>query len=203
MARLEALITMGQRPQHAIFSLVKALVSHAPPAGSLSQAPFLPSTVPSGQAGPASGPDRTSFTTSTISVGMASPLENLYPEADIDSTEPLFTQPGPVSYGDSSSHYLPVSSASYLPPKPAEEGEVSDPEEQPDVEAGDSDKVLSEDQNYWETVRGVRAFMGWTHIPDLEYSPASRTDNPWVGHRAQPVGKVSVDLPPEDWLCRS
>ena len=44
--------------------------------------------------------------------------------------------------------------------------------------------------------------MGWTHIPDLEYSPASRTDNPWVGHRAQPVGKVSVDLPPEDWLCR-
>ena len=44
--------------------------------------------------------------------------------------------------------------------------------------------------------------MGWTHIPDLEYSPASRTDNPWVGHRAQPVGKVSVELPPEDWLCR-
>ena len=41
--------------------------------------------------------------------------------------------------------------------------------------------------------------MGWTHIPDLEYSPA---DNPWVGHRAQPVGKVSVVLPPEDWLCR-
>ena len=44
--------------------------------------------------------------------------------------------------------------------------------------------------------------MGWTHIPELEYSPASRTDNPWVGHRAQPVGKVSVLLPPEDWLCR-
>ena len=127
---------------------------------------------------------------------MTSPLENLYPEAD--STEPVFS----VSYGDSSSHYLPVSSASYLPPEPAEEGEVSDPEDQPDVEAGDSDKVLSEDQNYRETVRGVRAFMGWTHIPDLEYSPASRTDNPWVGHGAQPVGKVSVDLPPEDWLCR-
>ena len=44
--------------------------------------------------------------------------------------------------------------------------------------------------------------MGWTHIPDLEYSPASRTDNPWVGHKAQPVGKVSVLLPPKDWLCR-
>ena len=49
----------------------------------------------------------------------------------------------------------------------------------------DSDRAISEDQNYRETVRGVRAFMGWTHIPDLEYSPASRTDNPWVGHPNQ------------------
>ena len=44
--------------------------------------------------------------------------------------------------------------------------------------------------------------MGWSHIPDLEYSPTSRTDNLWVGHRSQPVGKVSVLLPPEDWLCK-
>ena len=133
---------------------------------------------------------------------MTSPLENLYPEPDIDSTKPVFSPPGLVSYGDSFSQSLPVSSASYLPPEPAEEGEVSDLEEQSDVEAGDSDRVLREEQNYHETVRGVRAFMGWTHIPDLEYLPASRTDNPWVGHCAQPVGKISVDLPPEDWLCR-
>ena len=159
MARLEALISMGQRPQHVSFSLVKAPVTHGPPAGSLSQAPFMLSTVPSGQAGPASGPDRTSVTTTVASVGMTS-LENLYPDLDVDSTEPVFSQPGPVSYGDSSSHSLPVSSASYLPPEPAEEGEVSDPEEQPDVEAGDSDRVLSDEQNYRETVRGVRAFMG-------------------------------------------
>ena len=44
--------------------------------------------------------------------------------------------------------------------------------------------------------------MGWTHIPDLEYSPTSRADNPWIEHRSQPVGKVSVLLPPEDWLCK-
>ena len=62
MARLEALITMGHRPQHATFSPV----SHAPPAGSVSQAPFLLSAVPSGQAGPASSPDRISFTSSTL-----------------------------------------------------------------------------------------------------------------------------------------
>ena len=79
------------------------------------------------------------------------------------------------------------------------EGEISDPEDQPDVEAGDSDEVLSEDQNYRETVRGIRTFMGWTHIPDLEYSPASRTDNPWVGHHAQRVGNVSVVLPDMDY----
>ena len=101
----------------------------------------------------------------------------------------------------SSALSMPVSGASFLPAEPAEEGEVSDPEESPEDLTADSDKVLSEDQNYRETVRGVRAFMGWTHIPDLEYSPASRSDNPWVGHRAQPVGKVSVALPPEDWLC--
>ena len=44
--------------------------------------------------------------------------------------------------------------------------------------------------------------MGWPHIPYLEYTPAIKTDNPWIGHRMQPVGKVSVLLPPEDWLCK-
>ena len=208
MARLEALITMGQRPQPS-FSPVKAPVPHGPPAGAISQAPFLISSIPSGQTGPVSGPDGSAITTS---VGMTSPLENLYPEQALDSSEPVFSQPGTISFGDishslpaSSALSVPVSSASaaaYLPPDPAEEGEVSDQEENPDDFIQDSDKVLSEDQNYRETVWGVRAFMGWTHIPDLEYSPSSRSDNPWVGHRAQPVGKVLVALPPEDWLCR-
>ena len=130
MARLEALITMGQRPQHVSFSLVKALVTHGPPAGSLSQAPFILSAVPSDQAGLASGLERTSVATTVSSVGMTSPLENLNPDPDVDSTEPVFSQPV-----DSLSHSVPVSSASYLPPEPAEEGEASDPEEQPDVEA--------------------------------------------------------------------
>ena len=55
--------------------------------------------------------------------------------AEMTSTEPVFAQPGPVSYGDSVSHSLPVSSASYVPPEPAEEGELSDLEDQPDVDA--------------------------------------------------------------------
>ena len=118
-------------------------------------------------------------------VEITSPLENLYP--DTDTSELVFSQPDPVSSEDQISHCLSVL-ASHVAPEPTEEGELSELEDQMKVDTGDSDRAISEDQNYRETVRGVRAFMGWTHIPDLEYSPAARTDNPWVGHRVQPVG---------------
>ena len=200
MARLEALLTMGQRPslQQPSFSLVKVLVAHQPPAGALSQTPFIQSSVPSGQAGPASGPDGTQTSTA---MNMSSPLENLYPETD---PEPVFHQPGPVYSTQSSSGPLHFPARDIMSPDQIEEGEVSEPEpdDQQDSDSAEKDKVLSEDQNYRETIRGVRAFMGWNHIPDLEYSPTSRADNPWIGHRSQPVGKVSVLLPPEDWLCK-
>ena len=130
---------------------------------------------------------------------MTSPLENLYP--DTDTSELVFSQPGPVSSGDQISHSLPVS-ASPVAPEPTEESELSELDDQPEVDTGDSERAISEHQNYRETLRGVCTFMGWTPIPDLEYSPASRTDNPWVGHRAHPVGKVSVLLPPKGWLCK-
>ena len=58
-----------------------------------------------------------------------------------------------------------------LPPDQQEEGEVSKPEDQPDQDSLDSDKAISEDQNYRKTVQGVIVFMGWSHILDLEYSP--------------------------------
>ena len=90
MARLEALLTLGQRLcPHVAFSPVKAPVQHGAPAGALSSS--LLSAVPSGQAGPASGLDGT---LTTASVEMTSPLENLYP--DTDTSEPVFSQPGPV-----------------------------------------------------------------------------------------------------------
>ena len=55
MARLEALLTLGHRPaSQPSFSPVKAPVTHQAPAGSISQAPFLLTSVPSGQAAPAS-----------------------------------------------------------------------------------------------------------------------------------------------------
>ena len=50
IARLEALITMGQKssPQQPAFSPVKVPVTHKPPPGSLSQTPFIQSSTLSG-----------------------------------------------------------------------------------------------------------------------------------------------------------
>ena len=94
MARLEALLTIGQRPaSQPSFSPVKVPVAHKPPAGSLSHTPFMLFSVPSGQAGPASGPDQIqtqATTTTTFSVDMVSPLDNLYQEPDL---EPVFVHP--------------------------------------------------------------------------------------------------------------
>ena len=166
--------------------------------------PFLLPSVPSGQAGPAFGPDRahTITTTTSSSVDMVSPLENLYHDPD---PEPVFAEPassGPVSSVEQCAETLPVSAQDIIQPEQAEEGELSELEDQPDITDTETDRAISGDQNYRETVRGVIAFMGWSHIPDLEYSPTTRADNPWVGHRSQPVGKVSILLPPEDWLCK-
>ena len=197
MVRLEALLMLGQRttPQPS-FSPVKLPVNHKSPAGALSQIPFLISFVPSSKADPASTPDRTHIST----VDMSSPLENLYPET---GPELVFAQPGHALAMDYSSGPLLVSDRDIAQPEQTEEGELSDLDNQPDPDTTDLDKTLCEDHNYRETVSGVRAFMDWNHIPDLEYSPVTRADNPWIGHCSQPVGKISVLLPPEDWLCKN
>ena len=74
--------------------------------------------------------------------------------------------------------------------KDSEEGEISETEQ-------------NEEMNYREMVRAVRAFLGWSHIPDFEYSATDgdRSDNPWKGKHPRKMGKISVELPAEDWLC--
>ena len=79
-----------------------------------------------------------------------------------------------------------------------EEGELSDPDQDPTT---DPDQILSEEQNYRETLRGIRSYMGWTQIPDIESTASTGDDNPFAGPHSQPVGKVSVRLPTDDWLC--
>ena len=114
MARLEALITMGQRssPQQPAFSPVKVLVTYKPPPGSLSQNPFIQSSSLSGQAGPASGPDGAQ-TLPVSTVTRSSPLDNLYPDTD---PEPVFKQPGPVPPAQSSTGPVHFPVRDVIPP---------------------------------------------------------------------------------------
>ena len=72
-----------------------------------------------------------------------------------------------------------------------EEGELSDSEV----------TEKNEEMNYRETVHAVRAFLGWTHIPDFEPSVGdsdNRTDNPWKGKHPKRTGKVPIELPADD-----
>ena len=74
-----------------------------------------------------------------------------------------------------------------------EEGILSDSED-PELNADqdkdlDPEKTVGEVQSYWETIKTVSTYMDWNYIPDL-----------WTGNQAQPVGKISVNMPPEDWF---
>ena len=60
-----------------------------------------------------------------------------------------------------------------------EEGELSDQDQ--DVTITDPDQSLSEEQTYRETMRGIRSYMGWSYIPDMDISAANSEDNPFIG----------------------
>ena len=79
-----------------------------------------------------------------------------------------------------------------------EEGELSDEQ---DATITDPDQSLSEEQSYRETTRGIRSYMGWTHIPDIDSNAGTSDDNPFAGTKLQTPGKVSVQVPTDEWLC--
>ena len=77
-----------------------------------------------------------------------------------------------------------------------EEGEVS-----PDfIDRQDQ----TEDMTYRETVRSVRSFMGWNHIPvyESDLSEPDKSNNPWKGKNPKKPARISVAMPPDDWLCQ-
>ena len=80
-----------------------------------------------------------------------------------------------------------------------EEGELSDQELE--SATADPDQTLSEEQTYRETMSGIRSFMGWTHIPEVDTAASTADDNPFAGPKSQPSGKVSVSMPTDEWLC--
>ena len=81
----------------------------------------------------------------------------------------------------------------------AEEGELS---EDPEHSIIDQDQPVSEEQNYRDTMQGIRSYMGWTHIPEVDNSTATAEDNPFAGPKAMTPGKVSIKMPTEEWLCK-
>ena len=96
-----------------------------------------------------------------------------------------------------------IASDSDSPPDIAdkcEEGDLSDLDQ--DISLTDTGQVLSEEQNYRETMRGIRSYMGWSHVPDVYSALANSEDNPFAAPKQQPAGKISVQLPTDDWLCR-
>ena len=44
--------------------------------------------------------------------------------------------------------------------------------------------------------------MGWSHIPDIDSTSSNAEDNPFTVPKQQPAGKISVNLPTDDWLYR-
>ena len=79
------------------------------------------------------------------------------------------------------------------------EGELSD---DPDCTFIEQEQQLSEEQTYRETMKGIRSFMGWSHIPDIDSTANTSEDNPFAIPKAPVPGKVSVQMPTEDWLCQ-
>ena len=77
----------------------------------------------------------------------------------------------------------------------AEEGEFSNDQ------VFEQELPTSEEQTYRETMSGIRSFMGWSHIPDMDSSNPS-DDNPFAGPKAPVPSKISVQMPTEDYLCR-
>ena len=79
-------------------------------------------------------------------------------------------------------------------------------DDQPETDEGEisSDTVdkpeLTED--YRETVRSIRSFMGWNHIPPFEsdLSDPDKSNNPWKGKTPRRPARISVSMPPDDWL---
>ena len=77
-----------------------------------------------------------------------------------------------------------------------EEGELSD-----EQECTEQDLPTSEEQTYRETMRVIRSFMGWSHVPDVDSSNPS-DDSHFAGPKTPAPSKVSVHMPTEEWLCK-
>ena len=100
---------------------------------------------------------------------------------------------------DSSSSGSSASGTDYSDQPPvdlyAEEGELSEDQECATTEP---DQAISEEQTYRETMSGIRSYMGWSNIPELDSATTGSDDNPFSSPKSSAPGKVSVQMPTEE-----
>ena len=51
-------------------------------------------------------------------------------------------------------------------------------------------------------MRGIISYTGWSHAPDFNRSALSADDNPFAEPKQLRTGKMSVNLPTDEWLCK-
>ena len=182
--RLEAMF-LAQKVVQPSFRPMSAPVSPNRAPVVVSDKPFFP---------PVGGRQAASEASNSAATGSSS----LFEEGEIATQNPpASVQPVVSAAGNVQGNVI---EGNDIPPDSVDNGdnldnvsEFSDP--------GDTAELLSEEQTYRETVRGVRSFMGWTQVPDFD-SPSAKQDNPFAGLRQPAPSKVSVKLPPDDWLCQ-
>ena len=180
--RLEALLlakTLDRPQQEPTFSTVKVVPTHSPPANVIRSEPFInPADQPLTQTAdlPATSSDQPAVGAATDPLGSSKKTDR---PSTYDKPTSAF-QPTRKDTSDSESD----SEQSDRPPLDifVEEGELS---EDPDATTNDPEQSLSE-QSYRETMRGIRSYMGWTHIPDIKSAAGSSDDNPFAGLRCKP-----------------
>ena len=64
-----------------------------------------------------------------------------------------------------------------------------------DQTTADIDWAPSEEQMYRETMHGIKFFMGWKHVANVN---TDADNNPFAGLEQQLVGKISVKLATDD-----
>ena len=85
------------------------------------------------------------------------------------------------------------------------EAELSGGEEEGELSSDGLEKQeQTEDLTFRETVRSIRSFMGWDYIPVFESDLAEpdKSNNPWRGKHPRKPARISVAMPPDDWLCQ-
>ena len=200
----------------------KRQVSPSPDVGTLHSKSVPVPVKPPVQAQVTSGPEvvpKQKSKPAPLSTGTSDPEQSelFFP----GTTGPVSAQPGPSGqvppvvqtsslFGDST-----VAEAYRAPPEPdfldidPPQSEASYSEDQVSDEGEISSDTLdrpeqTEDMNYRETVRSIRSFMGWNHIPTFEsdLSEPDKSNNPWKGKLPKRPARISVAMPPDDWLCQ-